>query len=555
MLSEVKTKILEKHLEEKMYNMKAWLGEYNETGTGTFPYFMTGKARVSQNSSFEHPNLRDPLQIDPEQEAPSYIILIPGVRPSDDNPAALMQKITMIRDQAFENDAISSQNAVKKRLAVVLGINEFRSLDDQDVESFYLFVQSMSRVQGVAFRVIGFLWTPTWYMNLESGLGYDERTAYRLLKAFCPERAQEILISTKQQAKEQPPYQDIRETIKDSKGASELSNLVQELSPRSPQYVTTMDSDFYGLRSDSLGLFSHLDTLVQETVRQNVFKPNVMTTGYQAPADAPGMIKEQVHLDMLSREAMNRVIPGSAYFPEPCMSVLLAQGHTIKELSYKGAGSNIEARRLIQNGIEEGLIDRTKMVFSSKGPITTDVTRMITAKARGIGIVSARNVYMKKVLESLHGVSQSHAGDREWAQNLYLALPFTCSSVMDAYAPLRKFHQVFDPVKLAFLINSATQERYAKGHFQKAMKIHQRLVEAIAANNGDTFPAIAKELYSERDVRYGQCLDLFRTRLNDCVKAKQDLSELGLEDEWIDRCILAAKATGDAAREFLERFV
>lgn len=505
---------LELHLQQKRFNY-GWL-EGCSQNPNAFPYRIKeeGIATVLPKTICPHPV--EVTEIGSDQD-PLYIVNIPMRWPRE-GQSAITRLTNILRYEGFGTTPEQSSLTAKRRLVVILGINQMDSIDKSVNREFRERVKSLTAVQGIACCQMGFRWAPQWTQKTHPLL-YDPKKLYQLLKLYSNQAAQEVRrlregdekLGLNEHAKAQIPYQRIRERIK------VLSvGVTNQLEPRinGPIYLGVMDDDMLRLRPDlGKGIFSRVDAIVRHQL------PSVISLGYSV-VNQPPLIYLGVLLDMKVREAVSSIFPFGVYYPEPCSFFrirLPGNSNRLAQVSFVGgSGEKLESRRFIKSGLASGVFDNNGVYMADGGVLMVTPARMIT---QGNVNLTYNQIKQKRFLQALRGISQSHIDPLEWAGNLYLGLGIK-ANFRAIKSPLSHIFSVYDPISRML----STVEKYSSKVFDSVM----------------------------RDYLHGQWSDGLRNTL-DTARAKLML-DFGLEKELVDRIEEAAKRSGLAIYNVLNHF-
>ncbi len=500
------------HLAEKIYNCE-WLGNCTGGDASSFPYHAKEKGKATLDRVDYIPST-NPRNRTPESDdtLPRYLVNTPVVGSHMKN---LNKFLKLFKNEAFGTTRAESRNPTKNRLAIVIGVNQAKSLNPEENEDFLHDFRGHRKVDGIVYRVFKFFWNPQW----EADSDYDEHlyspeTSFMMVKLFASDVASEVSTDLKKGLSQQVPYQLIRQRIKESDFSKSFANKFEQRAPNAPIYYTVMDDDAKGLRKVT-GVFSHVDRIVSENNR-----PSAISCGYTMQEPDRPVIELGVKLDMHVREAMTRIIPYGAYLPEPGSFFCIRQppgGHILKQLSFKGGQSQrLENRRLIENARQARLFNDNVVFDNIGGIISTTQPKMKTLKNANIRNLTPNKVKQKATLQALRGISQTHATPKQWADNLYPVLNIKAPQVTDVTGPIMRIFKVYDPISR--MLDNRT--RYLTRYFGE-----------VIDNYDDPLT------------------DAQMTTLDD---ERTNLKDQGLEDETIDLIIEAAKASGEAIKTVLE---
>ncbi len=486
---------LTEHLENRVWIGECWAGKAEKFAYRPDP---EGRAQLDRRIQFVPATdlLRQPAG-DPEGNKPHYLINIPfGLFPGKKPDLPLKRLLKLLCDEAFEASAQTSQEIVAKRVAVVLGINQIVSIEPSR-NILPETIGDVEEVDGIAYRLFGFYWKPVWVRREDLyGNIYPLRKAYSLLKVLSSSHQNEVARSVLHALEgksslhpdiaSQVPFRSIREVIKRSAETERFLKLFERSAPKSSIYYVVMDSDARIFRQQgSVGLLSRMDKTIAD---HNT--PSALTHGYSAGPDELPLIRLAIEMDMAVRAAMNNVIPFSAYFPEPFSGFCVRrQGGAsfLPRISFLGLGKDkaesLENRRLFQSGLFIARVFKRDAVFVADGGVTTTIPeRMHTEKNEKVKELTPKAVKLKSSLESLRGLSQTHATPLKWAENIYAALDFHPESAGEARGYLSHLFQVYDPISRMW----ATPERFGRKVFDSVMQSYSKPLTHALKNQRDT---------------------------------------------------------------------
>ncbi|XP_067293039.1 uncharacterized protein [Pseudorasbora parva] len=173
-----------------------------------------------------------------------------------------------------------------------------------------------------------------------------------------------------------PPFQNIREHLKNS---ASTQKLVEELRGNDQSclvYFSFVDSDTIRFNS----IYSEYLQIVREELRKNSIPPTVMSTGYEFHSGSDHHIAS--HLDRMVRVAVAEVHPLFVYYPEPNFCVLVRDTlNTIEESFIKRGTNNMESAVLISRVKRRA---NFKAVFSDRNPIIIDIPARFRLSGEGL---------------------------------------------------------------------------------------------------------------------------------------------------------------------------
>ncbi|KAL1276648.1 hypothetical protein QQF64_036271 [Cirrhinus molitorella] len=174
----------------------------------------------------------------------------------------------------------------------------------------------------------------------------------------------------------EPPYQDIREHLKNH---PTTTNLVEELrgkDQRSLIYFSFVDSDTV----DFNFIYSEYFQIVREELGKDRIPPTVMSTGYEFHSGSEFHIASW--LDRMVRTALAEVYPLFVYYPEPNFCVLVRDKlNSIEESFIDRRRKNMESAVLISQVKKR---NNFKAVFSDRNPIIIIVPDRFSLYGKGL---------------------------------------------------------------------------------------------------------------------------------------------------------------------------
>lgn len=478
--------MLKNHLPVKVAN-REWISHCLKGRKSCFPYVASEKEASVARDVFEpasQPKLNPAI---PDDNLPLYLINVPMAhRPEEEGYDHFSKLIRLYKDESFGKNKSASREEVKERFALVIGVNQIKSIDPEVNEMFKVWVNNIPGIKDVAYRIFGFFWVPAWERKFETHkLTYPVQKAFFILKLLSKRQAKNVrtfLEGGKGRLSEglieQIPYQRIREKIKNSGFTEHFVKKYADRGAEAPLYLGVMDADTVHLKR-KIGLFTRLDKTIE-----NYNTPSAVSHGYRVIEPERPLIELGVRLDMACREAMNRAISFGAYFPEPCSLFCIKQpgeeAH-IDELTFIGAGRGLENRRLIESGLNSKVLRRDAVFVADGGVATTTPARMKTIKNGQVSELNSRNLKQKANLQALRSISQTHIHPKQWADNLYIALKFKASRVTDATGPMMHIFSVFDPLSRMFSqpgrFSAAVVDKVLKEYDEDLTKDQKKIIK------------------------------------------------------------------------------
>ncbi len=513
---------LDHHLKQKLAN-QSWLFDCVHGSEKAFPYRPKGQAEALMGRIYTPKNPSNQMVEPLKKACPQFVVNIPmGMLPFKKQG---YQAITCIqkalRSQAYSTSAPLSARMGKRRLAVVIGINQIDSIDPELNRHFRFFIRRLPKIEGLVCRVFGFKWKPNWYQSADGNL-YSLKKAFLLLKVLSKERAESVRLKFEMPKSLHPDIlsqlsmQRIREVVKNSQYTRMFVQHAVKVAPSSPIYFTMMDADFLSLRTFGEGLFTQIEEKILSKGNFSVISP-----GYQVAKQELPLIKLAVRLDMAVRAAIIKAVSYGVYFPEPLTAVLVkrpGEKSFFRHLTFLGDGKMLESRRLIQSGRLKKHLDDKSCIFAKGGIVTTTPARMKTKKNRSLSTLTKAQIKQKRCLQALRGLPQSHIHPKQWADNLYVGIDFSCARVTDCTTPMMYIFSVYDPISRMFSASG---------------KYSARVFDGVITNYDEPLSSGQKNLLKTARVR---------------------LLKLGMKKEVVDQIERAAKLSGIAMRDVLMKF-
>ena len=500
-----------------------------------FPYVLDGKAG-SGIKSFKVKTgrrLRSPVALVKPPKA-CFVINVPiGVEPNVTKKRCkkrIQRILDKLSNEAFKAPHVKASTVARSRIGVVFGLNQMASLDRERDRNFQNKIQEIQAVSDVVYRVIGFFWKPIFaktdpYKD-KCGI-YPPKKSYRLIKVLDPKMAACILASIEDHSQKKVPYQCIRQVILQHSCTRRFEDVFRKRYKKAALYNAFLDADTLSLvNSHNKGIFRKIEQIVEPHA--------VIGFGYRLASTETPLLQLACKLDMRIRAAMQKELSFSPYFPEPFLFVRQEkrrQGRRFYRPSFKGAGSALESRRLIQNGLENRSINQ-KGLFFPNGGVTTTPERFRTKVMRSTAPVNANTLDNLSAIKALRGVSQTHLCPKKWADQVYLGLTilgFKCTVVTDATAPMQEIFKLYDPISKM----RSLEKNYNFQGFQAVIRNYK------FAKVGDVKVA---------------CKCLSSAQKKDRKKHRKNLQRLGVKKTLINRVEKTALESGKAVYRTLKRF-
>lgn len=514
--------LLENHLQQRL-TVHSWIHPIIEDPKA-FPFELadtpTACALVDQSNTISAKQQTFPVKT--QSTHPFYVVNIPyGHSYLETDPVKLVRLVERIRDESFgKTDVLSKRHSIQRQ-TVVIGVNQPHSLDRERDETLKTFLDNLPKIEGITYRVFGFFWIPSWNPSSKNPVLSKKKT-YRYIRIIAPSIAKKIVehfegkTSLTKNLRAQIPYQMIRERILRSDYTQTFMRLIARNYPSYPLYLTIMDADTLCLRQGT-GVFSKADTAIKE------HSPAVLSLGYTFAERERPILRLGVEIDMAIREAMNRVIPYSAYFPEPGTFIIAKRPNSplrSQNLSFSGKGSAMETRRIIENGRKSLQLDHRAVFLNQEGILTTTPERMFTKNIRETKVWNVPILVKEETLKATRAVRQSHAFPKRWAESVYAAAPFSPRKMTDLTKPLMDLLSLYDPFPRLYVMNKKNPYTPQK-NFKRML---QEYTPTIRNQDQEHFEEIRRKFES-----------------------------LGISENWVQLFTEAAKASGKAIHSVLQQ--
>jgi hypothetical protein len=598
-------RMLETHMQQKYIN-RYWLEQVQDPrnqgkAAQLFPYAPQSACSAKVMAEGIMPKAAFAQNPEGVRIKNAFLINIPlAHRPMEHGYTSVTTLVKRLRDESFAATASESRPQARKKLALVIGVNQLHSLDAEANRAFRTHVHDMPCIDGLPHRVFGFFWKPQWkencaWKNLEGVKEaltkkpilakrlYSPEQAFFITKNVAPywlprhlsfARGEQIRkqleggvgASLPDGLRAQIPFQALRETIKVHRFTEAFACQMAKMPQRPTVFYFTMDGDCLSLRTSGKGYFSHCEQLITDTQTEQGFTPSVITLGYQLDESAPAIPRLAVKCDMPLRVAMNKVIGGSVYPPEPGAGYNLStNGNLVRNLkafsflARTGLDKNaFESRRAIDNGVRKGLLDLTRFVFGRIGALLTAMpSRMMKSPAcKKYPTLGSNDLKRKEVLSALRGVSQVHFKPLAWAHYLWEGLPAAVKKGSGSYGKVSgivaQAFAVFDPIGMVLNYSAAQGGDFASAFDEIFAHYRTYLDLMLAGERGENLVVergaqrlvLPDELAAMGDFTQGQFALL--------LTVKQLLADAHFSEEWVQKVILAAHASGSALFETLQ---
>jgi ankyrin repeat protein len=225
------------------------------------------------------------------------------------------------------------------------------------------------------------------------------------------------------------PYQEIRDTLKDSDVSMSLLKSSQESALKSdkPTYLMFFDSSIESFRTiEGIGVLSCYDKMVQKYHNQKNSYPVVISTGYRIDSEKYPLHSKRIDYDMDVRTKTNKWNENSVYPPEPNFGILPLPYKKIESCGngQKNYESPNEAPNMVSNIIKERKLNTNQpgIVFKGKHAVQMEIRpRMLGDEKEGdSGKVNFRGDILhwnQQFFKRFRNISQSHFKPLQWANS------------------------------------------------------------------------------------------------------------------------------------------
>jgi hypothetical protein len=203
-------------------------------------------------------------------------------------------------------------------IAVSIGLNRHKSLSNRKNDCLKKELHRTEDKSPISFKKAAFFWDMPWVDQEGEKTLYEEvRKFYKQLKRKDADKAKEFLKLNEESHRPSPPYQQIREYVKNHENTKELVRTLR--TDGSIMYFSSIDSDtksFNGIYSSYLKI-----------IAKSQEPPTVMSTGYEFAEDYDGFpLHVGSKLERIIRIVTEEILSGGAYYPEPNFCVLIPNG-------------------------------------------------------------------------------------------------------------------------------------------------------------------------------------------------------------------------------------
>ncbi|MFN4174651.1 MAG: hypothetical protein ACK4HV_06070, partial [Parachlamydiaceae bacterium] len=398
-----------------------------------FPYWVdTAHEAVAQPILFSGGSCNKPDVLD---DRPHYVVMIPMVLPK----SWVWLNSLIIR---FFKEACETVDQ-KKRTTLVIGVNVRRGLDSSMLNRLHNLYKDWKR-PSFSCVVMGFTWDPQYTLNV-SDWTYDVYKTYRIMHLIDYKTAIPIKVHF-EHIKVNIPYVNIREAIYRANATKAVFEKFLE-----------GKNVFYGIADPDAKSFNHVikgaDIELEKFKEEKGDYPDIFSPGYEASSDESPVIQLGFKIDRKIRSETNRFFGMGSYFSETFFLFRIKKtlsDHTFVSQETK-KNQALESRRLFQNGVRKGVIDPDKTHHGGDFPIQTAVMeRSKTAFTEKRLEMNKENLYSTEALKCLCGLTYSNLHPREWANNLYVALPEKASNTQSIILPMQMIYKAVHPIYVAY---------------------------------------------------------------------------------------------------------
>nr|XP_047146734.1 uncharacterized protein LOC124819299 [Hydra vulgaris] len=320
--------------------------------------------------------------------------------------------LNLLEDKAFETkDKDNLDN-----IGVSIGLNRPKSLSTRKNDNLYKQLQSKEK-SIIKHNKFAFFWDIPWTNDKGKLVQMDiVKKYYKQLKKKDSDKAKKFLKINEDDESPTPPYQYIREKIKNHDNSKNLVKALKQ-DGNALVYFSIIDSDtksFNGIYSAYLRITGNL-------------LPTVMSTGYEFSGDKtdhPFQVASNV--DRMIRVITVRHIKLGVYYPEPNTCVLIPEEYdTLPEsfIDQSRKKKDLESASLLR---KIKCRENVTCVFSEDKPIiTTTPVRAKRTKVRKTPISFSSELThgaspTKKDIRLFKQISQSHFHEKVWYDNLFI---------------------------------------------------------------------------------------------------------------------------------------
>lgn len=310
----------------------------------------------------------------------------------------------------------TTQTDYLNNLGVSVGLNRFHSLSTRKNEWLKKELHSKENNSSILYNKTAFFWDVPWTDVNGNNAEYDNvKKFYKQLKKRDLEKAEKFLKINEESYRPSPPYQYIREHLKNHENTKEL---VQTLRADNGEvlYFSSIDSDTMN--------FNHIFSSYLKIIAKSSGLPTVMSTGYEFAEDYEGFpLHVGSKLERIIRIVTAKTLSSGVYYPEPNFCVLIPSDQETLPYSFiaeKVASATLESPVLLRQVLKSP--DRI-WIFSKDNPIVTSGDRA-KKQAREDKIVFSEEFENgeapnEKDLNNLSQIIQSTANPRDWALGVY----------------------------------------------------------------------------------------------------------------------------------------
>ena len=301
-------------------------------------------------------------------------------------------------------------------IGVSIGLNRPMSLSNKRNKS--LIKQLICKEESdIKHNKFGFFWGMNWTDKSGNPVKFGTvQSFYKQLKKKDSDKAKKFLEINEDEEGPTPPYQDIREKIKNHNNSKILLETLRK-DGNALVYFSMIDSDtksFNGIYSAYL------------RITGNSF-PTVMSTGYEYSSDRTDYpLHVASHVDRMVRVITVRHIQLGVYYPEPNICILIPE--KCKTLPESFIDQSFKNKAFESASLLRKIKDREDVtcVFSEDKPLITTIPDRAKLTKAGKNPIKFSSMFKQRELPTeddirfLKQVTQSHFHEKVWYDNLFI---------------------------------------------------------------------------------------------------------------------------------------
>lgn len=303
-------------------------------------------------------------------------------------------------------------------IAVSIGLNRYKSLSSRKNDCLTKELHCAEDKSSISFKKAAFFWDIPWTdkegnkldKEGKEPLYYEAKNFYKQLKRKDAVKAKNFLEINEGLYRPSPPYQQIREYVKNHENTKELVHTLR--TDGSIIYFSSIDSDTKSFN----GIYSSYLKIIAKSQKP----PTVMSTGYEFAEDYDGFpLHVGSKLERIIRIVTAETLSGGAYYPEPNFCVLIPDGEDTLPYSFidkKIVAANLESPTLLRQILQS---PDCILVFSKNSPLITSGDRAKKSEPEFSDRFQNGGVPNADDLSKLSQIIQSTANPRDWALGVY----------------------------------------------------------------------------------------------------------------------------------------